>query len=120
MLCGHSACGGVNAALGNSKIGVIDAWLLPLRALRARGKKALEGLGEKERVEWLVEENVREGVKVLRGNSNVIEAVKGRGLQVHGVVYDIASGSLREVDCKCEEGEEEAVEWAFRTGGGGH
>jgi len=110
----------VNAALGNSKIGVIDAWLLPLRALRARGKKVLEGMGEKERVAWLVEENVREGVRVLRGNSNVIAAAKGRGLQVHGVVYDIEKGELREVDCQCEEGEEEAVEWAFQTGGGGH
>ncbi|MCJ1250128.1 hypothetical protein MMC30_007354 [Trapelia coarctata] len=120
VLCGHTSCGGVNAALGNSKIGVIDAWLLPLRALRARGKKTLEGLGEKERVQWLVEENVREGVRVLRGNSNVIEAAKGRGLTVHGVVYDIEKGTLKEVECPCAEGEMEAIEWAFETGKGGH
>jgi len=115
VLCGHTSCGGVNAALGNSKIGVIDAWLLPLRALRAKGKKTLEGLGEREKGLWLVEENVKEGVRVLRGNSNVIAAQKGRGLKVHGAVYDIEKGELREVDCACGEGEEEATEWAFKT-----
>jgi len=118
VLAGHSSCGGVNAALGNSKIGVIDCWLLPLRQLRANGWEELKKLEPKEQTAWLVEANVKQGVKVLKANSNIIEAVKSRGLQVHGVVYDIATGTLKVVDTTETAEEKEATDWAFTTNAG--
>ncbi|KAI4178622.1 MAG: hypothetical protein LQ348_005572, partial [Seirophora lacunosa] len=64
VVCGHTSCGGVAAALGNGKIGgTLDAWLFPLRELRA-GLAREEGWGaleEKERALRLVEANVKRG-----------------------------------------------------------
>ncbi|KAI9789249.1 MAG: hypothetical protein M1816_006258 [Peltula sp. TS41687] len=108
VLCGHSSCGGVNAALANTKLGLIDAWLLPLRMLREQHLAELERCqDDKERTKMLVELNVKYGVKVLKGNHHIIDAMKERGLEVHGCVYDIASGKLQEVETaeSSEEGE---------------
>ena len=115
VLCGHTSCGGVNAALGNKKIGVIDTWLLPLRELRARCVGELAGLSPEEKTTRLVEENVRAGVRVLRANPNVIAATKERGVVVHGCVYDIKTGLVRVLDCEVHEKEDKAMKEAFET-----
>jgi len=120
VVCGHSSCGGVNAALGNSKIGVIDCWLLPLRELRAQGGAELKKLEGPEQTKWLVEANVKRGVQVLRANANVIEAIKSRNLQVHGVVYNIDKGTLDVIDVPQSAEEKAAVHEAFTTNAGGH
>ena len=44
VVCGHTSCGGVNATLGNSKLGVLDIWLQPMRALREKHSEELEKL----------------------------------------------------------------------------
>ena len=98
VLCGHSSCGGVNAALGGKSLGVLDAWLLPLRDLRMRLAKELAAVGEAERTVVLVKANVREGVMRLKGYGVVQRAMKERGVGVHGVVYDLKTGVLEEVD----------------------
>ena len=113
VLCGHAGCGGVAAALANKHIGLIDAWLMPLRRLRYQLAPELEGLGDKERVDLLVRENVRAGVQVLRENPNVIRAVRSRGLEIHGVVYDIATGDLEELDVAESKADEERRNKAF-------
>ena len=115
ILCGHTSCGGVNAALGNKKIGGIDAWLMPLRSLRAKLSKELEGLGQDQKVLRLVEENVRSGVRTLRENPYVLAAGKERGVVVHGLVYDVGSGELRELEVGDEEDVVEARLQAFET-----
>ncbi len=115
VVCGHTSCGGVNAALGNKKIGVIDTWLLPLRQLRARVAGEMEGMGPDEKVTRLVEENVRMGVGVVKANPNVIEAVKERGIKVHGCVYDIKTGLLRELEIPLDEKEEKKLREACET-----
>ena len=115
MLCGHTSCGGVNAALDNKKIGVIDTWLLPLRQLRMQCAKELEHLGQEQRVTKLVEENVLAGVRVLKENPNVIEAERKRGIKVHGCVYDIKTGLVRELKMRENPMEEKAIREAFET-----
>lgn len=107
VVCGHTSCGGVAAALGNDRLGVIDAWLAPIRKLREANKSKwdAEGLSDKDKAVRLVEANVRQGVQTVLENAEVIDAVKERGLQVHGLVYDVACGELREL--KIEEGEQE-------------
>lgn len=100
VVCGHKNCGGVGAAMGNKKLGKIDIWLSPLRTLRMQNTKTLEALSEPaERVKKLVDLNVRNGVEVLRENSDVMQAQKDRGLQIHGVVYNLETGELEELDC---------------------
>jgi carbonic anhydrase len=118
ILCGHIGCGGVNAALDNKKLGLIDTWLLPIRLLRQQHLDTLTTLTDAERAVKLVELNVQQGVRTLRENATIIDAVRECGLQVHGMVYDVGTGILREVDC--QESEEEARRriTAFRTWAG--
>lgn len=98
VLCGHTACGGVSAALGNKKLGILDAWLMPLRRLRQHHLDVLQGLEHKEAIVKLSELNILEGVARLKENSVVLNAIEERGLQVHGLIYDVASGLLRELE----------------------
>ncbi|KZF20247.1 putative carbonic anhydrase [Xylona heveae TC161] len=98
VICGHTSCGGVNAALGNKKLGVIDTWLHPLRSLRMQHNKDLRDLSQPEAALKLVELNVRKGVQVLKENPAIIDAVRERGLQLHGIVYQVANGELKELD----------------------
>jgi len=99
----------VAAALGNKKLGKIDTWLMPLRQLRARNKKAVDGCGdEAERSRMLVDLNVVHGVEILRMNPDVVLAAKERGLMVHGLVYDLESGKLKQLDVGGEEWDDEA------------
>ncbi|KPI37826.1 Carbonic anhydrase [Cyphellophora attinorum] len=115
IICGHTSCGGIAAALDNKRLGLIDTWLMPLRTLRRENLELLESLDEKERGIKLVELNVRSGVKVLQENPVVIDAVAERNLQVHGLIYNVGTGELRELDI--EEGEEtvKSRKTAFRV-----
>jgi carbonic anhydrase len=88
----------VAAALGNNKLGLIDNWLLPLRSLRKDNIQLLESLPPKEAALKLVELNVLQGVKTLKENHTILDAMTGRGLEVHGVIYDIGKGELSELD----------------------
>jgi len=99
VLCGHTACGGAAAALGTSRVGgVLDTWLTPLKALKNANKAELDAIkDDKERGVRLAELNVEAGVGVLMSNYVVEEAIKERGVKVHGVIYDIGSGKLRDL-----------------------
>ncbi|KAK4145233.1 carbonic anhydrase [Dichotomopilus funicola] len=100
VLCGHSACGGAAAALSQKRIGgVLDTWLTPLRAVLATHAEELEKVGEEDgkRATRLAELNVQAGVAVLMANAVVQEAIQERGLQVHGCLFDLASGRVRDL-----------------------
>jgi carbonic anhydrase len=115
VICGHTSCGGVAAALGNKKLGLIDTWLTPLRQLRRENLQLLESMPEKERGLKLVELNVRNGVDVLTDNSVVLDAINDRGLQVHGLIYDVGTGELRELDINESEETINSRTTAFKT-----
>jgi carbonic anhydrase len=104
VVCGHTSCGGVAAALDNKKLGLIDTWLMPLRQLRRENLKLLESMDEKSRGLKLVELNVRQGMDVLTNNPVVLDAITERGLKVHGLIYNVGTGELNELDV--EENEE--------------
>lgn len=100
ILCGHTSCGGALAALGDSRVGgVLDTWLTPLRAVRAAHADELAGIrgDERARAARLAELNVEAGVRVLMANFAVQEAIRERGLEVHGCLFDIASGRIRDL-----------------------
>eukprot|EP00136_Aspergillus_niger_P001338 XP_001390254.2 carbonic anhydrase [Aspergillus niger CBS 513.88] len=115
VLCGHTSCGGVAAALGNKQLGILDPWLLPLRQLRAKHLDLLNSLPADEANLKLVELNVLEGVKLLKEKNVILEAVQDRGLQVHGLIYDVGSGVLRELDTDESEAAIKARLTSFKT-----
>lgn len=98
-LCGHTSCGGAAAALGDSRVGgVLDTWLTPLKAVRAAHADELNAIVDaKAKSTRIAELNVEAGVKVLLANMNIQEAIKERGLQVHGLIFDIASGRIKDL-----------------------
>ncbi|KAF2197045.1 hypothetical protein GQ43DRAFT_475790 [Delitschia confertaspora ATCC 74209] len=99
VVCGHTGCGGAAAALGDGDLGgVLNEWLGPLRELRRKSGAVLERVEEKEKGTVLAELNVKRGVDALRAMDNVKKAEKERGLEVHGVMFDLASGCLKLVD----------------------
>ncbi|KAJ5679319.1 Carbonic anhydrase [Penicillium macrosclerotiorum] len=115
VVCGHTSCGGVAAAMGNKQLGILDPWLLPLRQVRERNLSLLQSLSTEEAALKLVELNVREGLNVVTQKDVVLSAIQERGLQVHGLIYDVASGVLRELDTSDSEDAIRARLVAFKT-----
>ncbi|KAI2628603.1 carbonic anhydrase [Hypoxylon sp. NC1633] len=99
VLCGHSGCGGAAAALSNDRVGgVLDTWLIPLKAVRNANKEELASIrDEKARAVRIAELNVEAGVKILMANMTIQDAIVERGLQVHGTFFDLGSGRVRDL-----------------------
>ena len=114
IVCGHTSCGGVNAALGNARLGMIDTWLLPLRQLRMKHAEELEALTPAQRTFRLSQLNVAQSMDVLRQNSVVIDAIKERELKVHGLIYNVGTGELTTLETKDDEKEVQARIEAFK------
>lgn len=101
VVCGHTSCGGVAAAMGNKQLGILDPWLLPLRQVRERNLEMLQSLSAESAGEAalkLVELKVRESLNVVIQKSVVLNAIQERDLEVYSLIYDVASGVLRELD----------------------
>lgn len=88
----------MTASLANKKLGLIDTWLLPLRRLRQQNLDLLNKLSPEEGALKIVEMNVLQGVRTLQENHVVLDAIQERGLKLHGLVYDVGSGKLRELE----------------------
>lgn len=99
VVCGHSGCGGVRAALGDEPpAGVIGRWLDDLRETLGEHRRELDELTPEERETFAVELNVRTQLAALSRNDAVRAAWEaGRELTLHGWVYDLEHGRLREV-----------------------
>jgi carbonic anhydrase len=78
--------------------GVLDTWLTPLKAVRAAHREELDAIkDDAARAVRIAELNVDAGVKVLLANFTIEEAIRDRGLEVHGVIFDIASGRIKDL-----------------------
>ncbi|HEX8499422.1 MAG TPA: carbonate dehydratase [Pyrinomonadaceae bacterium] len=99
IVCGHYGCGGVQAALSGARLGLIDNWLRHVQdvANKYAAELARAG-GEEERLRLLCELNVREQVtNVCR--TTVVQAAweRGQELSVHGWIYALQDGLLRDL-----------------------
>lgn len=103
VVAGHTACGGVAASLANAKLDILDIWLQPLRALREQYSDELEAMEESERGTFLSKKNVQAGVETLKRIPTVIDAMRERGLELHGVIYCLDKGLLEEVETPEDE-----------------
>ncbi|KAK5174051.1 uncharacterized protein LTR77_001131 [Saxophila tyrrhenica] len=103
VVCGHTSCGGVAATLNNNKLGVLDLWLQPMRMLREKHAGELAKLEGKDKSNYMAKLNVQQGVGNLRRIPTVIEAMQERGLQIHGVIYDLGTGLLEDLECGEDE-----------------
>lgn len=99
LVVGHYGCGGVKAALHNEGFGLIANWLRHVQDVRDKYQDVLDGIdGEQDRVDRLCELNVVEQVAHVCQNNIVQEAWRrGQALTVHGFVYDLRDGLLRDM-----------------------
>lgn len=99
LVVGHYGCGGVKAALHNEGFGLISNWLRHVQDVRDKYGAVLDQLSsDQDRVDRLCELNVVEQVGHVCQNNIVQEAWRrGQPLTVHGFVYDVADGILRDM-----------------------
>ncbi|NWN91659.1 carbonate dehydratase [Marinobacter adhaerens] len=99
LVVGHYGCGGVKAALRNEGAGLISNWLRHVQDVRDRHQSLMDAsTTELDQIDRLCELNVIEQVGHVCQNTIVQEAWKrGQRLNVHGFVYDVADGILRDM-----------------------
>jgi carbonic anhydrase len=99
IVCGHYACGGVLAALRDEKLGLIDNWLRHVQDVRSNHQAELDALPtETDRHRRLCELNVIEQVINVSKTTVVRDAqARGQAVTVHGWVYDVMDGLLRDL-----------------------
>jgi carbonic anhydrase len=100
MVVGHYGCGGVKAALEQNRFGIVDTWLHPIRRIYEQRKDFLDATaGEEKKWDKLCELNVIEQTVALVNTTPVREAWnRGQELAVHGWIYGIRDGRLRDMD----------------------
>jgi carbonic anhydrase len=106
ILCGHYGCGGVKAATEDLPHGLSDHWLEPIRRL-ARGYAVdlAQAVTEEERRDKLAELNVIEGVRRVAETPIMQRAwAKGTNIRIHGLIYGLKDGLLRDLDCSLGPG----------------
>ena len=120
IVVGHYGCGGVRQALEEGGLGMIDHWLAPVRRIRRRNQEAFDRLPSmKARWDRLCELNVMEQA-IAVSQTTIIRGswAQGREIAVHGWIYDLHDGRLRDLDVTVASAEE-ADALHMRAGAGG-
>jgi carbonic anhydrase len=101
IVCGHYGCGGVRAAYARSSLGIIENWLRHVQDVHDRHAALVaEAIGDEARLERLCELNVIEQVKHVCQTTIVRDAwARKQPLTVHGWIYDLRDGLLRNLRC---------------------
>lgn len=99
IVCGHYGCGGVRAALQHSRFGLIDNWLRHIQDVAQIHRERLDAIAdEDQRVAKLCELNIVEQVRNVCRTTIVQDAWdRGQSLSVHGWIYAIHDGLLRDL-----------------------
>lgn len=115
IVCGHYGCGGVVAAMDRGQYGLVDNWLRHLRDVSFKERDELDAISDhKKKCDRLVELNVLHQAMSVCHTTIVQNAwAKGKNLSIHGWVYDISTGLLKDLDC-CISGLDQ-VDETYRT-----
>jgi carbonic anhydrase len=106
IVCGHHGCGGVKAAMDNLQLGLIDNWLRHVQDVVHEYEKLLATIDdETERFDRLCELNVIEQVRNV-GRTTIVQSAwqRGQELGVHGWIYGLQDGLLRDLGCSLSGG----------------
>jgi carbonic anhydrase len=100
IVCGHYGCSGVQAALRRDRLGLSDNWLRHIEDVREKHQRSLvNGDGGADALNRLCELNVIEQVANVCQTTIAREAwERGQELTVHGWVYGLQDGLLRDLN----------------------
>ena len=106
IICGHYGCGGVKAATEDLPHGLADHWLEPIRRLARQFSIDLaQAKTPEDRHDRLAELNVVEGVRRVSETPILQRAwARGEKVVVHGLIYGLKDGLLRNLDCSVGHG----------------
>ena len=99
IVCGHYRCGGIQAAMQHQSFGLVDNWLRHVQDIIVKHQTYLDSFPtEQQRLDQLCELNVAEQVFNVCENTLVRNAwQRGQKLTVHGWIYGIEDGLLRDL-----------------------
>lgn len=98
IVCGHYGCGGVEAAMGEKQLGLIDNWLGHIKDVYQRHYNDLIALPENKRSARLCELNVKEQANNVRRTTIVKDAwARGQDLQIHSWIYSLKNGRITDL-----------------------
>jgi len=108
IVCGHYGCGGVSAAMATQPLGLIDNWLRHIRDVHLWNRAELNKIEDLEqRANRLAELNVEAQVANVCHTSIVQDAWRrGHQVTVHGWIYAVADGLLRDLGIVVESAEQ--------------
>ncbi len=100
IVCGHYGCGGVQAALENKALGLMDNWIRNIKDLYLSHQAEIDSLqNEKDKINLLCELNVVEQVANICHTAIVQNAWNSeQELSVHGWIYSIEDGILKDLN----------------------
>jgi len=114
LVVGHHGCAGVRAALLNRRVGLADNWLRHIQDVRQKHAELLETFPEESRADRLVELNVIEQTVNLCQTTVAQEAwSRGQELTIHGWVYALIDGLVRDLSLSVANAEELNTAHAF-------
>ncbi len=99
IVCGHYGCGGIEAAMTNKSIGLIDNWIRHIKNIYRVHKKELDSIADlRERTNRFVELNVIEQVYDL-AKTSIVQNAWGidQDLTIHGWVYGVDNGIVKDL-----------------------
>jgi carbonic anhydrase len=98
IVCGHYGCSGVGAALRRDRLGLSDNWLRHVQDVRQKHDSLIAAAGD-ESANRLCELNVIEQVANVCRTTIVLDAwERGQDLAIHGWIYGLQDGLLRDLD----------------------
>jgi carbonic anhydrase len=107
IVCGHYGCSGVHAALTRRRVGLADNWLRHVQDVHQKHERYMGDLVNSEKPDRLCELNVIEQVVNVCQTTVVQDAwERGQPLTVHGWVYGLRDGLLRDLDMTVATAEE--------------
>jgi carbonic anhydrase len=108
MVVGHYGCGGIIAAYENADNGLIDNWLRNIKDVQHKYRKRIDALEDKEmRLNLLCELNVMTQVSHVCHTTIAQNAwQRGQPLSVHGWVYSLKDGLLKDLDCTVDRADQ--------------
>lgn len=107
IVCGHYGCGGVQAAMGNQSMGLIDNWLRHLKDIYRKNQDELDTLDDEEaRFRRMCELNVMAQVYNVSHTTIVQDAWRrGQDLSVHGWIYGVHDGLIQDLQVEVDSPE---------------
>ncbi len=102
IVCGHFGCGGVMAAVQDTSGGLIDYWIWNIKLIMKKHQAWLGSVPAEKLSDIVCELNVIEQALTLSHNRVIQDAwSKGSELEIHGLVYALHDGLLRNLHINC-------------------